>query len=221
MKRILRIISIISFSICILTTTAFAQTSGNFRESRPSQLFIEFIDNCFEDPKKIDVFDEDGKDVTQQFINLSKLYYIQKEYDKIQHIIQTNNYKISYISETYSTKKLDSNKNNSNYMANDWVTVWRTKTFYHYSGIVPSNNNKQEWFSTLTGTFTYDSLYNIKYASDPKLEIDLSNFGGALWNIEIKDRTVDYNRFKNHVVFKAQYQIVAKIMLTPLKHCQQ
>ncbi|MEY8675221.1 hypothetical protein [Thomasclavelia cocleata] len=154
----------ISITVIFLTIGIFSTTSIVKADDEVSQLFKDFIDECFNDRDNVTVY-LGSKDVTDDFFNKYYNMYSKGELLAINNAIEFFNYDITHEIDTLipSTK----------------ASTTRSKTFKSYE-TKTVNGNKKEWTTMLYCKFTYNSsTRNITSISNPQLNVDFGEWGNA------------------------------------------
>ncbi len=204
-----RICKLSKVSIFLLFIALFIFSWGNSisyannveENNEVSALFINFINEAYSDMDKFRVINQDREDVTDYFINKTRVLFETKDYKAIQEII---------INERLvpSTETTIVNKNN-----NDLMRASRTQ--YCYDIISHSYNLQgqvQYWEVILGGTIVYNPNNGEIYSA--------SNAGVSLYddsgiNQQLSARIISastgYNIQSSKVQFYATYSMEARV----------
>lgn len=151
----------ISYLVAILSIGLFAVSTVN-AASDVSQLFKEFMDECFSDETNVTVF-KGNQDVTKEFFDRYRDMYSNNELLIISNDIEYYGYDI--------THEID--------MPVIRASTTKSKTFKSYEAKTVKGN-KKEWTTILYCKFTYNpGTGNITSISNPQLNVDFGSWGSA------------------------------------------
>lgn len=172
MKRIFGFLILFLSCVYVLTPLASADT---LEDAKISDLFIDFIDEVYEDLDGLSALDSNGLDITKEFINNTSRYYTVKDYKSIQDIIKDQDLSISHKISTDIT-----NLQNEELGINA-VSGVRTESasqqFYHIATDKKGKFTK-EWIVTLNGSFSYNtSTFKVTSVTGPRITLTTANFG--------------------------------------------
>ena len=147
----------ISCLVAILSIGLFAVSTVN-AASDVSQLFKEFMDECFSDETNVTVF-MGNQDVTKEFFDRYRDMYSNNELLIISNDIEYYGYDITHEIDMPVTR----------------ASTTKSKTFKSYE-TKTVKGNKKEWTTILYCKFTYNpSTGNITSISNPQLNVDLAH----------------------------------------------
>lgn len=123
------------------TTVHAASETSKVNESNSSNLFIQFINDCFDnkDIMHVTYLDED---ITEAFIKDYEPYYKNKDYEIIQNVFKDPQYKIVKIEEVPTTRA--------------FLQKAKKYTYYEIASEASSKTTK-EWLMSFTCSFSYNA----------------------------------------------------------------
>ncbi|QQK08296.1 hypothetical protein [Miniphocaeibacter halophilus] len=93
-KNKLKKLSIL-LAILLICFVSVSCSNGSLKNKPVDKEIIELLDRGFKDPIKLDVKDERGNDVKEEFLEKTEEYYENGEYRKILNIIDEENLNMS------------------------------------------------------------------------------------------------------------------------------
>lgn len=174
-----------------------------------SSLFINFIDQAFEDLEGLTVTNSYGKNITKEFVYTATSYHNIGDYRSIQNMIK---YQDLSISHQVSSIKRDNRLRNSvepNAIRGENVSKRFYKIAKDSTGRFP-----KEWVVTLSGNISYDTrTYKITHASGPRVSLTEANFGQA-FSPRIDNVTTSRSYKGSTATFKGSYTMKATLGLS-------
>ncbi|WP_068615807.1 hypothetical protein [Paenibacillus tuaregi] len=181
-KQILSFLSASALILSLSATPIFAAGSTDVpaqevsinSDIEVSNVFIDFINEGFNNPKGFEVKDSNGLDVTEKFIESVKGPYYIGDYKTIKKVVQDQNLTLSNTVRTQIENHDGLNKNSAAIATVSGESV--TKEFYHVAQDSTGRFSK-EWKVALSGTFSYTNNFQVTSASGPSVRLTYAPFG--------------------------------------------
>jgi hypothetical protein len=174
------------------------------------------------DLEGLDVFDSNGVDITNEFINTTSQYYALRDYKSIQDLIINQDLSVSHevVTDIKDLKNKGSELNALNFnkgLELNALTFTRTdhvsKRFYHIATDTKGKFTK-DWVVTLSGSFSYNtSTYNVTSVTGPRISLTTANFG-AMFSPALENVLTSNSRSGRTARFSANYTMRATFGLS-------
>lgn len=214
MKKIFGFLILLLSFVYVSTQSASAAELGN-TESEVSDLFINFMDNAYDNLDGLTVLNSDGVDITKEFIKNATKYYDVKDYKSIQDMIGNENLSISTTKrEVIPSQLLGTRAVALGTIRGDNVS----KIFYHNEYDKSKGKYKKEWETQVSGSFSYDDqTFQITSVGTPKISIFAHGFGAG-WSPYLAEVSTSSSKSGMTATFKASYNMRASTSIPLLDY---
>jgi hypothetical protein len=197
MRRFL-CISILCLGLFFASSPTVLANEAKEETDAVSDLFINFMDEAFEDPDQLLVVDYVGNDVTGNFLNDFNRLYNNGDYKGIQDIIKAGGVSVSIYKEEEVSSLMGQE------LASDIRGKSVSRQFYHMATDT-KNKFTKEWVVTLYGSYSYNIKTNkITAANSPTIALTTASWG-ALWSPRLDNISTSNNYSGSTVNFSAKY----------------
>ncbi|MBP1968373.1 transcriptional regulator of heat shock response [Virgibacillus natechei] len=226
-----------SIVVLLGSSHSFASEKSDENNEGANETFSDFMDEVFNDLDGLMVKAPDNSNVTEEFIEEATDYYKQENYKEIKNIIADQNLSASHkstteMNDTEVEKFIEDNKeaiyesiddsktkehmaklmNNNSADNNINVVIGRDieQSFYHLETESTLNRFTDEWVTTLSGSYLYDTITREKFGvAGPQVNFDASF--GALFSPSINNVVGGNSIINNNVQLSARYDVTADI----------
>ncbi|MGY3716830.1 hypothetical protein ACWE42_15040 [Sutcliffiella cohnii] len=207
MKNKFLSIFVLSLSFVVLFST---NVSANEIEKQDvSELFINFIDQAFEETSTVTALDSNGFDKTEEFINIASKYLNNLDYKSIQELIKEDGLEVSFaeMEELYDDDMIFTTMSNIRS---------RSVSQQFYNLATSNRNHSAEWVVTVYGTFSYDAnTYRVTHTNNPSISLTVASFG-ALFSPYMTSVSTSSSYSGSTATFRASYTMMAEQGVRPV-----
>jgi len=176
----------------------------NDENNQVSKLFVDFIDEAFNEADTISVTNIDGNDVTSTFTNVFSDLHANGDYKGIQEIIIDQ-----HLSLAKQQNTLIPETNKSNLKTPNGVRSETTSKAFYRIATESKGKFRKEWVVTLRSNFSYDDrTYRITNASSPTITLTTAHFG-ASFTPALEDISTSSSFLGQTATFNASYRMRA------------